>query len=149
LKPDEGEEKPDSSGGADSDGLGDEFGEFGAKTDCGDEEEDDSFDEDCGQSALVGDVAGAVEADDGVGEVGVGAHAGGEAEREVGEGAHDEAANERRGYSGDDQVLARVFEARSVTRVNRVELAWVVGVEDAEGRGVAGRERDGGVGAEG
>jgi len=123
LKPDEGEEKPNSRGGADSDGLGDEFGEFSAETNCGNEEEDDSFYEDCGECALVRDVAGAMEADDGVGEVGVGAHARGEAQREVGEGAHDEAANERRGYSGDDQVLARVFEARCVTRVNRVELA--------------------------
>jgi len=64
-----------------------------------------------------------VEANDGVGEVGVRAHARGEAQREVGKGAHDEAANERRGYSGDDQVLARVFKARCVTWVNRIELA--------------------------
>nr|GMC92901.1 Os05g0332801 [Ipomoea batatas] len=76
LQADEGQEKSNTGGGSDSDGFRDEFGKLGAQTDGGDGEKDETFDENGGQRALIRDVAGAMESDDGVGEVGVGAHSG-------------------------------------------------------------------------
>jgi hypothetical protein len=55
-------------------------------------EEDDAGEEDGAEGGLPGDVHGF---DDGVGEVGVEAHAGCEGERVVGEGSHEDAAEGR------------------------------------------------------
>lgn len=84
--------------------------------------------------------------DDGVGEVSVGAHSGGQSEREVGEGAHDEAADEGGGDRGDNEVFSYAVKAGCVAGVDRVEFTRLVGLDDGSGA-VGGGE--GGVGAEG
>ncbi|KAB8098958.1 hypothetical protein EE612_028721 [Oryza sativa] len=79
LQPDERQEEPDPRRRRYPDGLGDELGELGAQADEGDEEEDESLEEDGGERGAVGERARAMEPDDRVGEVGIGAHPGGRA----------------------------------------------------------------------
>lgn len=149
LQPDEGQEESDTRGGADPNRFGDQFGELGPQPDCGNKEENQALHENRGQGALVGDVTRPVKPDDGVSEVGVGAHSGSQGQRKVGEGTHDQATDEGRSHGGHDEVFPDSVQAGGVTRVHRVELAGRVGLDDAEaGPGAVG-DRQGGVGAEG
>ncbi|KAH7665974.1 Non-specific serine/threonine protein kinase protein [Dioscorea alata] len=131
-------EETDAGGGGDADWFRDELGELCSETESGDGEKEETFDEDGGEGGFVREIAGAVVADDGVGEVSVGAHAGSESEREVGEEAHDEGADSGGGGGGDDEVAADAGKARRVARVDGREFV---------GRGRGGAVGDGAGGA--
>ena len=73
---DDGEEEADTDARGDLDAGGDGAGEPLAHAEDGEGEEDPAFNEDGGQGNLEGNRTRAVVADDGVGEVGVEAHAG-------------------------------------------------------------------------
>lgn len=91
-----------------------------------------------------------MKSNNGVREVRVGPHPGRQRQRKVRECSHDDAADEGGSHGGDDQVFPDPVEAGGVARVDRVELAGGVGLDDAEVRisGAVGWG-EGGVGAEG
>ena len=97
---DEGDEEADASGDGGVELVGDGGDEFLADASEGEQEEDDAGEEDGAEGGLPGDVHAL---DDGVGEVGVEAHAGGEGEGVVGEGSHHDGAEggAEAGGSGD------------------------------------------------
>ncbi len=78
--------------------MGDGSDEKLADAGEGEEEKDDAGDEDGSECGLPGD---AHSFDDGVGEVGVEAHAGREGDGVVGEGSHEDAAEGRAEAGGD------------------------------------------------
>ncbi|GER40005.1 hypothetical protein STAS_16649 [Striga asiatica] len=124
-------------------------GDLGTKADNRDEEEDEAFHKDHSEGLPVGEVAGAVEADHGVGKVGVGAHPGGKGEGEVGEHSHDHAADYGGCGRGHDEVAFGGLEARGVARVDGREFAGGGGGDEGEVARAAVRGGEQWVGAYG
>ncbi|WOK99472.1 5-methyltetrahydropteroyltriglutamate--homocysteine methyltransferase 1 [Canna indica] len=82
LEADKGKEETDADGRGYADGARDELGEPSTEDTSGDDQEDEALEEDDSEGSTVREVVGAMEADDSVGEVGVGAHVGGQRQRQ-------------------------------------------------------------------
>ena len=104
AKSDEGDEEADASADCGVELVRDCGDESLADAGEGEREEDDAGEEDGAEGGLPGDVHGF---DDGVGEVGVEAHAGSEGEWIVGECAHEDAAEGRAEAGGGGDCSQR------------------------------------------
>lgn len=104
LETNEAEVETDTSSSGDLDGLGDQTGEPLTDTKEREEDEEDTLNEDGGDSSLVRDRVGAVETDDSVGKVGVKTHTGGKTNGQVGEQTHQQSGEAGNGSRGGNHV---------------------------------------------
>jgi hypothetical protein len=118
LEPREGQEQADADRRGQADVPRDHPRQPGPESHGGQREEHEALQHHDGQRRAVADGPGSVEADHVVREVGVGAHAGGQRQREVGEEPHGEGAGHRGHGRGHDQVALGARQALLVPRVS-------------------------------
>jgi hypothetical protein len=102
AQPDESDEEADAGGGAVFEGVGDAVDDLFADVGEGENQKEEAGEKDDAERGLPGDTA---PEDDGVGEVGVEGHAGGEGDGIVGPQAHDERGDGGRNASGEENAF--------------------------------------------
>lgn len=142
---DEGQEEADADTGSHLDGVRDGPSKPLSHTEKGKAQEDEAFDEDGSQGNPVRNRTSAVEANNGISEVGIQPHSRSKTDRQVGQEAHEEAGKGRDGGGGSDGVALDGLDTQGVFVVVVASRVRWSSVADA---GTAGIRDDGGVDGE-